>query len=446
MTDRISSRALGLCLILAVLLSACACNSPTEGDGRVASTRDRSGPIVEREDVDGVTHVRNLSGSVWPGPARLEEITTIGSDEVEESFFGNPLVFAVTDRVVLVGDLYYGFVRAFDQDGKFLRSYGGRGQGPGEFEMLLWGGLMEGGRVAVASFHPTNKLSIFEKDGTHVADWPVPAHDDFRLSAVFLVSTGGHPFWETRRLDPGQPLRSSGDRAYRELGAAGWIGESVPLPRREVEPSVVEYSCPDMPHLGGRCTKAVPWTPPAFVSVMMPDLTALSGFPDEYRFEARRRDGSVMVVEHYQPPAPITRLERRIAAAEIEAAIQEYVPGYDFDENLIPDHKPAYFSFTRSRDGRLMVVREGESHWDQERCGPPEDWAPESGPTGCNVSEHWIDAFDPDGGYIGSFQVPPEAWFGGSYINGDQIWMQAKDEVQNVVVKGYRIVVPEASQ
>jgi 4-amino-4-deoxy-L-arabinose transferase-like glycosyltransferase/streptogramin lyase len=89
------------------------------------------------------------------------------------SFFG-PRAVAVTGDEIFVVDTGNERVQVFAPDGTFLRSWGGNGNGPGQFVEPV--GIVVGpdGRVYVAD-SGNARISVFQRDGTPIAQWPVDA-------------------------------------------------------------------------------------------------------------------------------------------------------------------------------------------------------------------------------------------------------------------------------
>lgn len=61
-------------------------------------------------------------------------------------------------------------IMKFDRSGKFLQSWGGKGMGPGEFDVVHTLALDSRGRLFVGD-RQNNRVQIFEPDGTFVAQW-----------------------------------------------------------------------------------------------------------------------------------------------------------------------------------------------------------------------------------------------------------------------------------
>ncbi|MDH5467279.1 MAG: 6-bladed beta-propeller [Candidatus Aminicenantes bacterium] len=90
------------------------------------------------EEENGITVVKNPKEPMYGEDAiSLEEELSIGStEEREEYMFGYTVSIAVNDNGdIYILDIQQKNIRVFDRDGKYLKTIGGRGQGPGEMEM-----------------------------------------------------------------------------------------------------------------------------------------------------------------------------------------------------------------------------------------------------------------------------------------------------------------------
>jgi sugar lactone lactonase YvrE len=93
------------------------------------------------ESVNGVRIVHNNKGGVWGVDPKItiDLLRTIGNVDTndENLAFGLPLDMAVDDGgSVYILDSGNQRIQVFGSDGKYLRTIGRRGQGPGEFESL----------------------------------------------------------------------------------------------------------------------------------------------------------------------------------------------------------------------------------------------------------------------------------------------------------------------
>lgn len=104
----------------------------------------------------------------------LREVWSRGGNE-DDVFFGNlDRVLADGSGTVYALDTQLSEVLVFDADGTYLRSIGGPGEGPGEFQQAadMYYGL--GGRVGVLQAFP-GKIVQLEPDGTPLENFRLPS-------------------------------------------------------------------------------------------------------------------------------------------------------------------------------------------------------------------------------------------------------------------------------
>jgi hypothetical protein len=149
------------CLILALAALAAAC------------AREKwQGTSVKEGDV---TIVRNPKRPLFDSPVlELEEDLSIGGPQAEgESVFGRILGFVVDDNgAIYVLDQKDSHIRAFDASGRYLRTIGRKGQGPGELFMPMTLSLNRAaGELAVLQL--SRRISYFKTDGTFLRQQPL---------------------------------------------------------------------------------------------------------------------------------------------------------------------------------------------------------------------------------------------------------------------------------
>lgn len=88
-------------------------------------------------------------------------------------FFG-PRAVAVTGDEIFVVDTGNERVQVFSPDGTFLRAWGGKGDGPTQFNEPVGIVIGPDARVYVAD-SGNARISVFQRDGTPILQWPVPA-------------------------------------------------------------------------------------------------------------------------------------------------------------------------------------------------------------------------------------------------------------------------------
>lgn len=86
-------------------------------------------------------------------------------------------------------------LKVFDWQGQFVQTFGGPGQGPGEFGQVL-NACIGAGDTIVATHYSDRRVSVFERDGDHVrtftlADLGVPETGCFSDGSLLVTSVSG---------------------------------------------------------------------------------------------------------------------------------------------------------------------------------------------------------------------------------------------------------------
>ncbi|MFW6201430.1 MAG: 6-bladed beta-propeller, partial [Gemmatimonadota bacterium] len=267
---------------------------------------------------------------------RLGQSTGTGPD-----IFGN-IMAVETDRQgrIYIADNHAHEIRFFDAAGRFLRTVGGQGEGPGEFNLIsgvLW--------------HPDGMLWVMDPR-------------NFRLTALsgsgdFL---GGHRrelgFYYTtipwagqfdslgRLYDREQASRERQDDRkiivrYASLHPDRTLQplDSLAIPGVDIERS--EYVTE---REGIRMLSSVPFTPGQFTAIA-PNGDVWLAHTGDYRLHRVAFDGDTLrTVELRQPSPRVSDAERDSIAAET-----------GLDPDRIPDVKPPIRHFTTDDRGRLWV-------------------------------------------------------------------------------------------
>lgn len=127
------------------------------------------------------------------GIPRLEtsEVVRFGGYDDRPAFtFSSVEAAAVlSGRLVAVVDGQANEVREFDLAGNHVRSFGGRGDGPGEFKFLSAIQPLPGGELAAWDFQ-TKRVSVFGPDGAHLHTMTVHVQPKALLSTrVYVLPT-----------------------------------------------------------------------------------------------------------------------------------------------------------------------------------------------------------------------------------------------------------------
>lgn len=420
--------------VVAVVLLTGACGSET-----AEAPTDESLVVERTTDADGVTTVRNVSGSTWGGPAHLAEELSIGVLEADEAYMlGRVGGLWVTDAEVYVVDVQVPAIRVYDHEGRHLRDIGRQGQGPGEYGRPGDVAVLADGTV-VLNDRGNRRLVFFDAAGQPLRTWSADEGYVFGVTALDdgrALLRRGIPK-ETRGGESARVILHHG--AVAPLSADGEPGELrlVPELDLEEEPLIIEEGGRGIMFGSGgilfRPTRH--WT-------ARPDGAIVVGVSDDYRFEIHGADGAVTIVSRYWDPVPLDSGEIDYAIARVEGQVRQMFPAWTYDGPPPPTTRPAYDGLTADRDSRVWALRRLQSRRVQDCAEDPRE-----DPEGAYRRPCWkpgeaVDAFAPDGTYLGELQRPGGLTFQAVFIRGDAYWAAVEDEDGLVTVRRFRIVTP----
>jgi hypothetical protein len=187
-------------IILAILaLTAAAASAQVKWKGKIVKE-------------GGVTVVKNPKEPLYKTPVlELEEELSLGGPEAQGDYaFGQVRTFVVDEAgSIYVLDQQASHVKVFDATGKYIRTIGRRGQGPGEIDGPMTLSLNRtSGELAV--HQASRRMSYFKTDGTFLRHlsfkemWALRGRVD---SGGNIYITEGFidekdPRYETKKLDP----------------------------------------------------------------------------------------------------------------------------------------------------------------------------------------------------------------------------------------------------
>jgi hypothetical protein len=155
-------RSLWLCvLVSALLFSGC-----RKGSDQALEAK------VRTENVDGVILVHNPPNPLNPGKTvKFVEEASFGAEESGPGAVYKPGQFAVDGRNrVFIYESGEGAIKVFGEDGRFLKTVGRKGQGPGEFGLAFFLGFCPDGRLLVTDFQ-NRRTSFFGPEGNFLASY-----------------------------------------------------------------------------------------------------------------------------------------------------------------------------------------------------------------------------------------------------------------------------------
>lgn len=150
------------------------------------------GSAQKIETVDGVKVVHNPAAGKWgkTPPVSLQPVRVIGDVDTDDENVAfnrpNDLEVDAEGRLYVLDSMNHR-IQVFDRDGKFIKSIGRRGQGPGEFNMPSSISLDASGNLYVVEAGP-GRVQVFAPDGALVKTLKMP---DSGISNAHVLSSGG---------------------------------------------------------------------------------------------------------------------------------------------------------------------------------------------------------------------------------------------------------------
>ncbi|MCA9729041.1 MAG: 6-bladed beta-propeller, partial [Candidatus Eisenbacteria bacterium] len=130
----------------------------------------------KEETRDGALHVMNpAKPQNGASSVDLEELWRIGGDTDDDNeFFG--VIMRITNDAegnVYLLDMQLSEVKVFGKNGKYVRTIGREGEGPGEFRRPTDLFFVPGGNLGVLQAAPA-KIVLLTKDGKPAGEYPTP--------------------------------------------------------------------------------------------------------------------------------------------------------------------------------------------------------------------------------------------------------------------------------
>jgi hypothetical protein len=416
-----------------------------------------TGAYAQRSD----TTVRVAGSPRYSGVATLVEEISIGvTTGADEYMFGQIADVAVgRDGSMLIYDRQVPAVRQYDVNGRFVRTFGGRGQGPGEYRVVSGIGLLPDGRVLVWDTSGW-RINVYSPSGAVLATWStasgMSAGGVSSSPRGLLVDTAGI-IWLRRRGELDRERLTFGPELYERRRGDGTVIDTIarpPFPRDERRLTAVNAAG------RARHTSDLPFSPP-LVWRASPLGYLITGLPDRYAFEllippapaqspATWRPGQpISSVRRTVDPSPVTRHERDSARNAVIASMRRLDPAWSWTGPEIPATKPIYHDLAIGKDGRIWVPiipevtarlgsvpgMSGGGGVGSSSLPQPSRLSPRDPP---KPRPALYDVFEPTGAYIGQVQIPPRTTV--AVRDGDRLWAVVSDEDDVQSLKRYRIV------
>lgn len=382
------------------IAAAGACGTQADGSGR--------GPAIDTL-ANGAVHVANRQEDAWAGtePWTLVEELRLGTahDDGPE-LFSTIQHFAVDAAgSIYVLDVGAQEIRVFDSEGRFLRSQGGPGEGPGEFAQatgLVWG---PAGELWVADYG-LYVYTVFSQDGRFLHSIPRAVQGFIYPWPGWFDSGGFLVDWTYDRERVA--AEDFPAREIRNLVRVSGDGEPLdtPLVLSHVVPLVA----------GGE--RWIPFRPATGMRPGPPG-SLLWYLTDEYSIAQMTVSGdTTLVFSLDSSPAPVTAGERDSVLAISDADGRRYSPPD------IPRAKPLIRRMTTGDDGYIYVLPETLGH----------------------AAGSVVDVFTDAGVYLGGMEAPGIAVGRGApppVVRGGHLYAVVRDELDVEYLVRFRIKRPD---
>lgn len=256
--------------------------------------------------IEGVEYVHNSSTPLRPTKtvAFKEEFTLSEKDEAGEIRIFKPSRYAVDaqDRIYVCDDSDLS-VKVFDSQGKFLRSFGRKGSGPGEFETIRDMVFSPDGRLLVTDDWQ-RRTSFFSSDGQFLSSFQWKKN----YSSVHIVTNSSLTAEESVFLSDG--------KFERRVKVLDFAGDELL--------NFGKFTSPEMKMLvqsGGATAYPVPWSPFSIFAGDQRRQLLYHCLNDKYIIEVFDQKGrKFRQIDRPYEPVPVTgkdikKLRSRFAAS-----------------------------------------------------------------------------------------------------------------------------------
>ena len=425
------------CIALAVVAVACAGMGGDGADedhpGWVTTTDTIGDTIITRTtEIDDSAATRTVVREIAIGELDGEDAYTFGGiNELEVAGDGRIYVF---DRQVPA-------LREYDTTGKYVRTLGRKGKGPGEYEAANGVAVHRDGRVVLWDAG-TAHINVYAADGRFLEAWPLPGGAGFYTSGAVFVDTAGYTYARTRIADPPKENAAGSGRLFGTTGLVKWdrdgrVVDSLAPPPELIQPQTIVAT-----QKGGTSMSFVPFSP-RHSWAWSPLGYFISARTDRYAVMLAGDDGRPRRIERDAVPVPVTSEERSDHEARSTASMRMTDPTWRWSGPGIPSEKPPIGTIVAADDGRIWVsVAQPGQRIPDDELPPPPSVRVGTGDMPRMPAPKWrdpvvYDVFEPSGRYLGRVPAPPKTTF--RTMRGDHIWAVQRDSLDVEQVVRFRV-------
>jgi hypothetical protein len=314
----------------------------------------------------------------------FKEELSIGKVEGDENYmFGNLIVFNTDDeRNFYVSDVNNYRILKYNPEGKYLLTFGRKGQGPGEFQSLNFIRFDKENNLYIYD-SINRRISFFNKDGNFLRQ--IGMKD--RYISLHLNSKGFFVGDKVETPEGGTfkiaTLYGLFDDKFSLIAELYKDEIDLPLPATRDESSLADSLAEMLSRTAFR---------PNVVYTLANNDFIYLGYPEKYEINVYSPEGKLArkITRGYDP-MPVTEKDKeeyvqRVSVTFSAPIYTEAVKKRAFEKIKYPKYKPAYQSFTLMENGWLAVIAD-------------------------SVKDEYtlFDIFSQEGKYIAQFKTPVPA-------------------------------------
>ncbi len=325
-----------------------------------------------------------LSESYKTGKIRfVQELILDDESMPEDLFFERPSsVVCDQDENIYVLDSDANNIKKFDARGRFIKTIGREGQGPGEFSNPYYLTYTKD-RLVVWDLM-NRRLCAFTPEGKFIKSGNIP-YDEGSVRKLRSLPTGEIVVEKEKsyRREPDKPQICTIDLYSRDLEYLRTIYERSLWRKKYVRTK--EF---------GISTLYFPYSPDVRWDVS-PEGKIIIGFSEKYELEIYDRDGKKLVTfSHSYEPVKVTEMDKKEYFDSLEfyragTKLNE-IPEYITKETQFPKNMPAFDNILADSEGNVLVVLNSENEDENEKL---------------------IDVFDRNGKFISPVQIATDTPF-----------------------------------
>jgi len=406
------------------------CSSGAPGSGA-------SDWIAVHDTIGDTIVIRTLSGSLWGDTARLIPEVSIGQfDGPEEYIFGDVVSMAMgQDGTIYLMDRQVPALRVYNADGSYRTTFGGEGEGPGEYKRPDGGlNVLSDGRVVLRD--PANaRIQVFSPEGEALDTWRI--RGNFNTSRRMIVDQEDRSH-ALILLDPEASVMDW-EMGLVQIHPDGTSGDTLEIPDTPWEEPTIEASHEDDEGNTSMSVNTVPFTP-SENATLSPRGYFIHAISTRYALTLLRRDAPPLQIQKAFDPVPVVPGERAEEEASEIRNMRYTDPTWRWNGPPIPETKAPFSRFYGGEDGTIWVMVHQPARKVDDPYYDPTD--PDA------IPDEWrepivFDVFQEDGTYLGAVRAPdglrpyPEPIFTRGWVLAT-----VRDELDVQTVVKYRVYLP----